>query len=86
MVAETPLFLWIGWSRFGLATNNDALYTFSFLMLLHFAAFSVVSVRERHWFWATMPSKTLVAALTADVLTGTILTVVGLPGLKPLLW
>jgi H+-transporting ATPase len=86
MVAETLLFLWIGWSRFGLATNNDALYTFSFLLLLYFAAFSVVSARERHWFWATMPSKTLVAALTADALTGTILTVVGLPGLKPLPW
>jgi hypothetical protein len=86
MVAETLLFLWIGWSRFGLATNNDALYTFSFLMLLYFAAFSVVSARERRWFWATMPSKTLVAALTADALTGTILTVVGLPGLRPLPW
>jgi len=36
------LLLWIGWSRFGLATNNNALYTFSFLMLLYFAVFSVV--------------------------------------------
>ena len=86
MVAETLLFLWVGWSRFGLAANNDALYTFSFLMLLYFAAFSVVSARERRWFWATMPSKTLMAALTADALTGTILTVVGLPGLRPLPW
>jgi magnesium-transporting ATPase (P-type) len=86
MVAETLLFLWIGWSRFGLASNNNALYTFSFLMLLYFAAFSVVSARERRWFWATMPSKTLMAALAADALTGTILTVVGLPGLRPLPW
>jgi len=86
MVAETLLLLWIGWSRFGLATNNDALYTFSFLTLLYFAAFSVVSARERHWFWATMPSKTLAAALVADVLAGTILTRVGLSGLAPLPW
>jgi len=43
-----------GWSRFGLATNDNALYTFSFLMLLYFAVFSVVSARERRWFWATM--------------------------------
>jgi hypothetical protein len=76
--------LWIGWSRFGLATNNDALYTFSFLTLLYFAAFSIVSARERRWFWATMPSKTLVAAVMADALTGTVLTFVGLPGLMPL--
>jgi hypothetical protein len=86
MVAETLLLLWIGWSHFGLANNNNALYTFSFLMLLYFAVFSVVSARERHWFWATMPSKTFLAALTADALTGTVLTFVGLPGLMPLSW
>ena len=86
MVAETLLFLRIGWSRFGLAANNNALYTFSFLMLLYFAAFSVVSARERRAFWSTMPSKSLMAALLADLLTGTILTRVGLPGLMPLPW
>ncbi len=86
MVAETLLLLWMGWSRFDLATNNNALYTFSFLTLLYFAAFSIVSARERRWFWATMPSKTLLAALLADVLTGTLLTFVGLPGLMPLPW
>ncbi|HLN87995.1 MAG TPA: HAD-IC family P-type ATPase, partial [Candidatus Limnocylindrales bacterium] len=86
MVAETLLLLWIGWSHFGLATDNNALYTFSFLMLLYFAVFSVVSARERHWFWATLPSKTLVAAIIADALTGTVLTFVGLPGLMPLRW
>jgi hypothetical protein len=45
-----------------------------------------VSARERHWFWATMPSKTFLAAVTADALVGTILTFVGLPGLLPLPW
>jgi len=86
MVAEALLLLWIGWSRFGLATNNNALYTFSFLLLLYFAVFSVVSARERHWFWATMPSTTLMGALVADALTGTVLTFVGLPDLMPLPW
>jgi len=86
MVAETLLFLYIGWSRFGLATNDNALYTFSFLMLLYFAAFSIVSARERRWFLTTTPSKTLVLALTADVVVGTALTLVGLPGLMPLPW
>ena len=86
MVAEALLLLGIGWSHFGLATNSNALYTFSFLTLLYFAAFSIVSARERRWFWATMPSKTLVAAVVADVLAGTVLTFVGLPGLLPLPW
>jgi plasma-membrane proton-efflux P-type ATPase len=86
MVAETLLLLRIGWSHFGLATDDNALYTFSFLMLLYFAVFSVVSARERRAFWSTMPSKALTAALLADALTGTILTRVGLPGLMPLPW
>ena len=86
MVVEALLFLWFGWSRFGLATHDDALYTFSFLLLLYFAVFSVASARERHWFWTTMPSTTLMGALVADALTGTILTRVGLSGLRPLPW
>jgi H+-transporting ATPase len=84
MVAETLLLLWVGWTYFDLATDNNALYTFSFLILLYFAVFSVVSARERHWFWATMPSKTFLCALAADAFTGTVLTFVGLPGLKRL--
>ena len=86
MVAESLVLLWIGWSRFGLATNNAALCTFSYLLLLYFAVYSVVSARERHWFWATMPSKTFLSAIGADAIIGTVLTFVGLPGLKPLPW
>ena len=86
MVAEALLLLRIGWSRFGLAANDKALYTFSFLTLLYFAVFSIVSARERRWFWATRPSKTLVAALLADVLTGTALTFVGFKDLVALPW
>jgi len=86
MVAETLLLLWVGWSRFGLAADTEALYTFSFLTLLYFAVFSIVSARERRWFWATWPSQTFLVALTADALAGTALTRVGLPGLPPLPW
>jgi H+-transporting ATPase len=86
MVAEALFLLYIGMSRFGLATNDNALFTFSFLTLLYLAVFSIVSARERRWFWATMPSKTLVAALVLDALVGTGLTLVGLPGLMPLPW
>jgi H+-transporting ATPase len=84
MVAEALFLLYIGWSRFGLATNDTALYTFSFLTLLYLAVFSILSARERRWFWSTMPSKTLLAALAADALTGAALTRVGIPSLAPL--
>ena len=86
MLLEALLFLYFGWSRFGLATNDNALYTFSFLLLLYFAAFSIVSARERRWFWTTKPSKMLAAAVAAEIVVGTILTRIGLPGLMPLPW
>jgi H+-transporting ATPase len=90
MVAEALLFLHFCWSCFELAPIGDVkdkpLHTFSFLILLYFAVFSVLSARERRWFWATMPSKSLIAALTADALVGTVLALVGLPGLAPLPW
>lgn len=86
MVIETLLLLRIGWARFGLMANDHALYTFSFLTLLYFAIFSVVSARERRRFWATMPSKPLLAALAVEAFVGTALTRVGLPGLMPLSW
>jgi plasma-membrane proton-efflux P-type ATPase len=86
MVAESLLGLWLGWSRFRLGDNNSALYTFSFLTLLYFAALSIVSARERRWFWMTMPSKPVVAAVVAETLIGTSLMFVGLPGLEPVPW
>ena len=86
MVAEALFLLWLGWSRFGLAANDNALYTFSFLTLLYFAVFSIVSARERRWFWTTMPSRTLLSSLMAVTGIGTLLTCAGLPGLFPLPW
>ena len=86
MLAEALLALWFGWAQQGLAGNASALYTFSFLTLLYFAAFSVVSARERNWFWTTMPSRMLIAAVTAEAVVGTALTRVGLPDLMPLPW
>ncbi len=86
MVAEALLALRLGWTRFGLAGNDRALTTFSFLTLLYFAALSIVSARERRWFWTTMPSKLVVTAVIAETLVGTSVTFVGLPGLAPVPW
>lgn len=86
MVVETLLLLWMCWNNFGLATDLNSLHTFSFLVLLYFAVFAVVSARERHWFWATLPSKTFLSALVANLLIGTALTFAHIPELMPLPW
>ena len=86
MVLEALLLLAACWQRFGLAASSGALHSFTFLMLLYLAILSLLSARERSWFWASAPSKALIAALAAEALVGTGLTYAGLPGLAPLPW
>jgi len=86
MVAEALLCLWIAWGYLNLAAHDDSLYTVSFLLLLYFAEFSVVSVRERRPFWSSSPSHTLLAASFGDIAVGTGMTRIGLPGLAALPW
>ncbi len=86
MVVEALLLLYLAWPGFGLAANDEALYTFSFLTMLFFGVFSILSARERRWFGASMPSRTLMAALAGEALLGVVLTNVGIPGLMPLPW
>ena len=86
MVAETLALLWVGWRLFDLGTHEPVLQTFSFQMLFYFALFSIVSARERRRFWASWPSGTLIGALCLDGVAGTVLTVIGIPGLTPVPW
>ena len=65
MVGETLLLLRLAWWRFGLATNDSALSTFSFLMLLYFGMFVVtLGIGWAVWTWrswarGTTPGKSL---------------------------
>ena len=86
MVLESLALLRYCWSWFGLATNEGALHTFSFLIMLYMAVFSIISVRERRRFWASKPSKALGIALFMDALLGTLFAVIDIPGLTPLPW
>jgi plasma-membrane proton-efflux P-type ATPase len=86
MVLESLMFLFLFRSRFGLLTNDGAFYSFSFLLLLYFAAFSIVSARERRWFWKTKPSNALIITLISEVIIGTALTFFGFSDFFPLIW
>ena len=86
MVAEALFALWFAWSRCGLAMSANVLNSFSFLTLLYFAAFSIVSARERHWFWSTKPSGVVAAAVIIELVIGSTVTFVRLPELAPLPW
>ncbi len=82
MLLEALGLLAIGSRIFELAGNR--LQTFSFLTLLFFALFSIVSIRERRAFWRSRPGWVLMAALTADALIGSAIGFFGLAELGPL--
>ncbi len=84
MVAEALGLLYIGSVSFGMLADPQSLNTFSFELLLFFAIFSVLSVREKGRFWDSRPSATMSAALGLDLLAGAAIGTFGLLGMKPL--
>ncbi len=86
LVIESLALLGLCWTWFGLAANEGVLHTFSFLIMLYMAVFSIISIRERKSFWRSKPSKALSLALFFDLLLGTSFAIIGIPGLTPLPW
>ncbi len=84
MTAECLLFLRATWWRWGLATSDAVLQTVGFELLVFFAAASVLSVRERQWFWYSRPGGALTAALTAECGLAVLLASVRAIRLEPL--
>jgi hypothetical protein len=84
MLAEALGLLAFGWSSFRLDRNPGQLQTFTFETLLFFALFSIVSIRERRFFWTSRPSGILTAALAADAAVGLVIGAFGLSEMKPL--
>jgi len=82
MVAEAFGLLYLGSSYFNLMADDPTLYTFVFETLFYFAIFSVFVVRERGHFWNSKPSKTLFTAIVLDGLVATVISTVGILGLK----
>jgi H+-transporting ATPase len=63
-------------------TDDQALNTFCFEILLFLALFSIFVVREKKHFWNSAPSKTLLCLIIADMILGMILSTFGLLGFK----
>jgi plasma-membrane proton-efflux P-type ATPase len=84
MLVESLGLFAIGWHAFNLGRSDGRLQTFTFLTLLFFAIFSIVSIRERRAFWASRPSWMLAVALAADTCVGMWIGGHGLAELRPL--
>lgn len=84
MVAEALIVLWVGLRFWNLGDAGQALHTYVFETLLYFALLSLLVMRERRHFWASMPGRTLLIALGGDAVVATIMGTVGVPGLPSL--
>jgi H+-transporting ATPase len=83
VIAESFGLFCIAVNFFNVSLNDPALYTFTFEVLFFSAMFLIFNVRERHRFWFSRPSKTLIVAILISIVAGTVLVSVGIPGLKP---
>lgn len=82
MALEAFGLLYIGLTYFNLKTDDQALNTFCFEILLFLALFSIFVVREKRHFWDSLPSKTLLFLIIADMILGVMLSTLGLLGFK----
>jgi len=83
MVMESFGMLYIAMNYLGL-TDATGLRTFTFCMLIFGGMFTIFVVRERSYFWKSMPSKTLLATIGGDMLVTSAISVIGIPGLIPI--
>lgn len=70
MLGESLGLLAFGWHVFALSQQDGRLLTFTFQLLLFFALFSLLSIRERRAFWMSRPSIALMASSAAGALVG----------------
>jgi H+-transporting ATPase len=84
VLLESLLLLYLGSQYFSIFANHQSLNTFTFELLFFFSTFSIIIVRERGHFWESIPSKFLTGALIFEVVAAIALSIIGLPGLKPL--
>jgi H+-transporting ATPase len=84
MLTESLGLLALGWYVFGLGHSNGQLPTFSFLTLLYFALFSIISIREQRAFWRSRPGRALSIALLADGIVGILIGWIGFAEMEPL--
>ncbi|MGB9679064.1 MAG: plasma-membrane proton-efflux P-type ATPase [Thermoanaerobacteraceae bacterium] len=84
VVLESLAILYVGLEYLGIKGDYNLIRTYSFSILFYFGMFTVFVVRERGHFWDSMPSKSLIYIVLADIILVTALVTFGIPNVKPL--
>jgi magnesium-transporting ATPase (P-type) len=80
MVLESLVLLWMGLKIWHLSPSDPHVQTFSFEILFFSAVTSIFVVRERRHFWSSMPSRTLLSVILADMLIAIMISALGITG------
>jgi H+-transporting ATPase len=84
MTIESAIMTVAGLSYFGLTGNVDKIYTFGFAYLNLAGVFTLMIVRERNYFWKSLPSNFLSITVTAEILFVIVISLLGILELAPL--
>jgi H+-transporting ATPase len=84
MTAECLLFLRATWWRWDLVSSDPMLQTVTFELLVFLAAASVLSIRNRRWFWSVRPGTALAVALVVECALAVFFASIHAFGLTPL--
>ena len=80
MFLESLALLGLGLEFWHMALSDSAVQTFSFEILFFSAVTSIFVIRERRHFWSSRPSQMLLSIILLDLLAGTIIATIGIPG------
>ena len=84
MTVESTIFALPAFSFFGLVGNPEKIYTFGFAYFNFVGLFSILSVRERGYFWKSKPSSLLITAIFAEFVLVIIISIIGVLELAPI--
>ncbi|MDE1819059.1 MAG: HAD-IC family P-type ATPase, partial [Thaumarchaeota archaeon] len=83
-IIEGVMLTVISMTYFGLSSNINRLYTFTFSYLVIESLFSLMIVRERGHFWKSRPSNILLITIVTEIAIVSAISILGFEGLGPL--
>jgi len=81
VTVESFFLLYVVLYWFHISLTDPALYTFTFEILFYSATLIIFNVRERRYFWSSMPSKALLFFNVISIIIATVISTTGIPGL-----
>jgi hypothetical protein len=82
LALEAIAIFWGVSAEFALPLEGARMHTLSFAVLLFLGLFSVLSMRERRQWFASMPSPALAVSVAAAFGAGAAASIAGVPGLR----